>query len=58
MLGVTHNIPVVRDIISHPDFISGDISTNFIQEVYPNGFQGTHTMGQNTFTLSNYFDRT
>ncbi|XP_019856559.1 PREDICTED: propionyl-CoA carboxylase alpha chain, mitochondrial-like [Amphimedon queenslandica] len=38
--GVTHNIPVVRDIISHPDFISGDISTNFIQEVYPNGFQG------------------
>lgn len=40
LAGVTHNIPVLRDIITHPRFISGDISTNFIQEVYPNGFPG------------------
>lgn len=38
--GVTHNIPILRDIITHPKFLSGDISTNFIKEVYPNGFQG------------------
>ena len=40
LAGVTHNIPVLRDIITHPRFISGDISTNFIKEVYPNGFPG------------------
>ncbi|XP_071389968.1 propionyl-CoA carboxylase alpha chain, mitochondrial [Centroberyx affinis] len=38
--GVTHNIPLLREIITHPRFISGDISTNFLPEVYPDGFQG------------------
>uniref|UniRef100_A0A3B4XSC9 Propionyl-CoA carboxylase alpha chain, mitochondrial n=1 Tax=Seriola lalandi dorsalis TaxID=1841481 RepID=A0A3B4XSC9_SERLL len=38
--GVTHNIPLLREIITHPRFISGDISTNFLPEVYPNGFKG------------------
>ncbi|XP_028325060.1 propionyl-CoA carboxylase alpha chain, mitochondrial isoform X1 [Gouania willdenowi] len=38
--GVTHNIPLLREIISHPRFISGDISTNFLPEVYPDGFKG------------------
>lgn len=38
--GVTHNIPLLRDIIQQPRFISGDISTKFIPETYPNGFQG------------------
>ncbi|KJE98456.1 propionyl-CoA carboxylase subunit alpha [Capsaspora owczarzaki ATCC 30864] len=36
--GVTHNIPILRDMIDHPRFISGDISTKFIQEEYPTGF--------------------
>jgi len=38
--GVNHNIPVLRDIITQPRFIAGDINTNFIKEVYPNGFKG------------------
>uniref|UniRef100_A0AAR2IS06 Propionyl-CoA carboxylase alpha chain, mitochondrial n=1 Tax=Pygocentrus nattereri TaxID=42514 RepID=A0AAR2IS06_PYGNA len=40
LLGVTHNIPLLREIIVHPRFISGDISTNFLPEVYPEGFKG------------------
>ncbi|XP_060754925.1 propionyl-CoA carboxylase alpha chain, mitochondrial [Neoarius graeffei] len=38
--GVTHNIPLLREIIVHPRFISGDISTSFLPEVYPDGFKG------------------
>ncbi|XP_027035101.1 propionyl-CoA carboxylase alpha chain, mitochondrial [Tachysurus fulvidraco] len=38
--GVTHNIPLLREIIVHPRFISGEISTNFLPEVYPEGFKG------------------
>ncbi|XP_028836024.1 propionyl-CoA carboxylase alpha chain, mitochondrial isoform X3 [Denticeps clupeoides] len=38
--GVTHNIPLLREIIVHPRFISGDISTKFLPEVYPEGFKG------------------
>ena len=38
--GVNHNIPILRDIISQPRFVSGDITTNFISEVYPQGFKG------------------
>ncbi|XP_061647047.1 propionyl-CoA carboxylase alpha chain, mitochondrial isoform X2 [Phyllopteryx taeniolatus] len=38
--GVTHNIPLLREIITHPRFISGDISTNFLPEIYPDGFKG------------------
>ena len=38
--GVKHNIPILRDIITQPSFVSGDISTNFLQEVYPKGFKG------------------
>uniref|UniRef100_A0A3Q0S6R7 Propionyl-CoA carboxylase subunit alpha n=1 Tax=Amphilophus citrinellus TaxID=61819 RepID=A0A3Q0S6R7_AMPCI len=42
--GVTHNIPLLREIITHPRFVSGDISTNFLPEVYPDGFKG-HQLG-------------
>ncbi|KAJ8253404.1 hypothetical protein GJAV_G00212560 [Gymnothorax javanicus] len=38
--GVTHNIPLLREVILHPRFISGDISTKFLPEVYPEGFKG------------------
>lgn len=38
--GVTHNIPLLREIITHSRFISGDITTNFLPEVYPDGFKG------------------
>ncbi|KAJ3407137.1 hypothetical protein HDU80_009592 [Chytriomyces hyalinus] len=38
--GVTHNIPLLRDVISHPRFVSGKISTNFLPHEYPQGFKG------------------
>ena len=41
MLGVNHNIPLLRDIITQPRFVQGHITTKFIEDVYPNGFKGT-----------------
>jgi propionyl-CoA carboxylase alpha chain len=38
--GVTHNIPLLRDVISHPRFQKGKLSTGFLPEEYPNGFKG------------------
>ncbi|XP_062521436.1 propionyl-CoA carboxylase alpha chain, mitochondrial-like [Corticium candelabrum] len=38
--GVKHNIPILRDIITHPRFLDGDISTKFIAQEYPDGFTG------------------
>ncbi|KAJ3191468.1 hypothetical protein HK101_007685 [Irineochytrium annulatum] len=38
--GVTHNIPLLRNVISHPRFASGKISTKFLAEEYPTGFKG------------------
>lgn len=38
--GVTHNIPLLKDVIEEKRFRSGDISTKYLQEVYPDGFEG------------------
>ncbi|CAH8825059.1 unnamed protein product [Trichobilharzia szidati] len=38
--GVTHNIPLLRDIITEKRFVSGNISTKYLPEVYPDGFKG------------------
>ncbi|KAJ3113278.1 hypothetical protein HDU96_003582 [Phlyctochytrium bullatum] len=38
--GVTHNIPLLRDVISHPRFAAGKLSTKFLAEEYPTGFKG------------------
>ncbi|KAI8998070.1 carbamoyl-phosphate synthase L chain, ATP binding domain-containing protein [Gaertneriomyces semiglobifer] len=38
--GVTHNIPLLRDVISHPRFKAGKLSTAFLAEEYPAGFKG------------------
>jgi len=37
--GVTHNIPLCYEVLTHPRFATGDISTKFLEEVYPDGFQ-------------------
>jgi propionyl-CoA carboxylase alpha chain len=37
---VTHNIPLLREVITHPRFVSGKISTKFLSEEYPTGFAG------------------
>ncbi|BBJ31959.1 propionyl-CoA carboxylase subunit alpha [Rickettsia asiatica] len=38
--GIAHNISFLEAVILHPRFVSGDISTAFIQEEYPDGFSG------------------
>jgi propionyl-CoA carboxylase alpha chain len=38
--GIGHNLPFVGAVMDHPRFVSGDISTAFIAEEYPDGFQG------------------
>lgn len=41
VLGVTHNIPLLRDVITEKRFVKGDISTKYLPETYPDGFKGT-----------------
>ena len=40
MSGVTHNIPLLRDILTEENFIKGNISTNYLPQIYPDGFKG------------------
>lgn len=38
--GIGHNLPFLSAVMDHPKFISGDITTAFIEEEYPDGFEG------------------
>ncbi len=38
--GIGHNLPFVSAVMDHPRFVSGDITTAFIAEEYPEGFKG------------------
>ncbi|MBF0627284.1 MAG: acetyl/propionyl/methylcrotonyl-CoA carboxylase subunit alpha [Magnetococcales bacterium] len=38
--GLAHNIDFVNAVLGHPRFQSGDITTAFIAETYPDGFGG------------------
>jgi len=40
MEGIGHNLPFLSAVMDHPRFISGDITTAFIEEEYPDGFEG------------------
>ncbi|MDA0332518.1 MAG: acetyl/propionyl/methylcrotonyl-CoA carboxylase subunit alpha [Proteobacteria bacterium] len=40
MRGIGHNIPFLSAVMEHQRFLSGDISTAFIDEEYKDGFQG------------------
>ncbi len=39
--GIGHNIPFLAAVMDHPKFVSGDMTTAFIAEEYPDGFNGT-----------------
>ena len=41
--GLGHNIDFVSAIMQHPRFRSGELTTGFIAEEYPDGFQGAAT---------------
>ncbi|GHF24649.1 acetyl/propionyl-CoA carboxylase subuit alpha [Kordiimonas sediminis] len=38
--GIAHNIPFLSALMAHPRFQAGDMTTNFIAEEYPDGFEG------------------
>ncbi|WP_417726134.1 acetyl-CoA carboxylase biotin carboxylase subunit [Roseovarius sp.] len=38
--GIGHNLPFLSAVMDHPRFVSGDITTAFIAEEYPEGFMG------------------
>jgi propionyl-CoA carboxylase alpha chain len=38
--GIGHNLPFLSAVMDHPKFVSGDITTAFIAEEWPEGFQG------------------
>jgi propionyl-CoA carboxylase alpha chain len=38
--GIGHNLPFLAAVMDHPRFVSGNITTAFIAEEYPDGFAG------------------
>ena len=38
--GIGHNLPFLSAVMDHPRFVEGRITTAFIAEEYPDGFQG------------------
>ena len=43
--GIGHNLPFVAAVMDHEIFIKGDMTTAFIEEQYPEGFEGV-TLGE------------
>ncbi|WP_340108832.1 acetyl/propionyl/methylcrotonyl-CoA carboxylase subunit alpha [Pikeienuella sp. HZG-20] len=43
--GIGHNLPFLAAVMDHPKFIAGTITTAFIAEEYPEGFEGV-TLGE------------
>ena len=42
--GIGHNLPFCAAVMDHPKYVSGDMTTAFIAEEYPEGFEGV-TLG-------------
>ena len=38
--GIGHNLPFLAAVMDHPKFVDGDMTTAFIAEEYPDGFDG------------------
>jgi propionyl-CoA carboxylase alpha chain len=49
--GVTHNIPLIREVIRSEKFCHGQISTNFLAETFPRGFEGHELSASEQQTL-------
>ncbi len=43
--GIGHNLPFLAAVYDHPKFTSGEMTTAFIEEEYPDGFDGV-TLGK------------
>lgn len=46
--GISHNISFLEAVMAHPRFASGDITTKFIEEEYPDGFFGAEITSETT----------
>ncbi|MEQ8655125.1 MAG: acetyl/propionyl/methylcrotonyl-CoA carboxylase subunit alpha [Kiloniellales bacterium] len=48
--GIGHNLPFLASVMDHPRFVSGNITTAFIAEEFPEGFTGAalpeHALGR------------
>ena len=44
--GIGHNLPFLAAVYDHPKFTSGNMTTAFIEEEYPDGFEGA-TLDEN-----------
>jgi len=50
--GVQHNIPFLTALLDHPDFMSGEIHTGFIDQHYPDGFNSRNVPGNPALSLA------
>jgi len=50
--GVTHNIPLLRDVLTESTFNSGTFTTSYLQETYPDGFQGVQLNVKDSLAVS------
>ncbi len=50
--GIQHNVPFVSAVMQHPRWRSGNISTGFIKEEFPEGFVPREPEGQHLITLA------
>jgi propionyl-CoA carboxylase alpha chain len=50
--GIQHNVPFVSAMMQHPRWRSGKISTAFIKEEYPDGFEPRLPEGKDLITLA------
>jgi propionyl-CoA carboxylase alpha chain len=49
--GVSHNISFLGALVDHPRFAAGELSTNFIAEEYPNGFNAADVVHDDPLLL-------
>ncbi|KAG0169528.1 hypothetical protein DFQ28_003606 [Apophysomyces sp. BC1034] len=51
--GVTHNLPLLRGVISHPRFRQGEnITTQFLAEEYPDGIRNKNLSGSTIYEIA------
>ncbi len=50
--GVTHNIPLLRDIMTESNFAKGNISTKYLPQTYPQGFNGKQLSAKESQNLA------
>jgi propionyl-CoA carboxylase alpha chain len=50
--GISHNVPFLTALMQHPRWRSGNISTGFIKEEFPDGFQPRAPEGDDFVTMA------